>query len=597
MIHNRTRHALMIATMICGSWLVSGHVRAEPVTAMAMVGTPALGAGFDHLPYADPDARKGGTLRESAIGSFDSLNPWILSGSAPARINLVYDRLMERSWDEPFSIYAALAESIDWDQANHTLLITLNPAARWHDGVPVTSRDVAFTIDTMRKIAKPNTRRVFTLVTGSHIIDDRHIRLDLDPAMDRESLMILAMMTVLPHHYWASRDITKAGLEPPLGSGPYKIARIDPGRRIEFERVSDYWGRDLPVNRGLYNFDHVIVDYFRDDLVALEAFKAGSIDWRQELDAANWAERYDFPARRDGHVTTANIPHHRPAWFKGFIFNTRRPPFDDWRVRRALTEAFDFTWMRHALFRDLYQRLDSTFANSLLAAKGEPDPGEQALLSPFRDQLPEQVFGPAWLPDQFASSRHRQEKIDQWLREAGWVYQKGSRINLRNGQKLAIELLIGNPAEERVALEYGRMLKKLGITLNIRTVDAAQFRQRLDHFDYDMVSWRWINSLSPGIEQSYYWGSAAADRIGGRNYAGVKSAAIDSIAASIPLANDPGQMQTRVHALDRVIMHGYYAVPLYYAAGDWVAWWSDRVTRPQHDALYGMVIEAWMAKE
>ena len=577
--------------------LAPGWAQAAPVSAMAMVGQPALPPDFTALPYVDPNAKKGGVLREAAIGGFDSLNPWILSGSAPARIGLIYDRLMERSWDEPFSIYASLAESIDWDQPGHQLTIRLRDGARWHDGAAITADDVLFTVNLMRDTARPNSRRVYKLVTAGRVVDAQTLILDLDPVMDRESLMILAMMPVLPRHYWQGRDFNKASLDIPLGSGPYRIDNLKPGRSISYKRVENYWARDLPINRGLYNFDTLTTEYFRDDMVALEAFKAGTIDWRQEMDATNWAERYDFPARQQGRVVTETIPHHRPAWFRGFIFNTRRPPFDDVRVRRALTEAFDFGWVQQALFRGLYQRIDSSFANSALAARGEPNAAQRALLVPFADQISPDILGPIWRPDQFASPRHRQQEVDRLLTQAGWILRDGVRQNEKTGVPLRFELLINGPADEKMALEYGRMLKRLGIILDIRPVDAAQFRQRLDHFDYDMVSWRWINSLSPGVEQGYYWGSAAAGRTGGRNYAGVQSAAIDAVAATIPLATTPDQMADRTAALDRLVMGGFYMVPLYYAPGDWVAYWADRVRRPQMISLYGMVVEALMAKE
>lgn len=571
----------------------------QPVHGLALFDAPKYGADFTHLDYVNPDAPKGGLLKQGATGTFDSLNPFLITGQAAARMNLTYDTLMQRVWDEPFSVYGLVAERVELALDRSWMTFHLNPAARFHDGHPVTARDVKFSLETLRENGRPNTRRVYGFVTAIEIIDDHTITFRLLPSAEREVPLVLAMLPVLPAHYWADHDFGRTTLTPPLGGGPYRVASLDPGRSITYERVADYWAADLPVNRGQYNFDTVQIEYFRDDDVALEAFKAREVNFRRESDPNAWATRYSGPAAEGGLLKLEQLPHHRPDWTLSLIFNTRRDLFDDLRVRTALDLAFDFEWLDRAVFRDAYKRIESYYPNSELAATGLPDAAELALLEPFRDSLPDAVFGPAYEAPRtdgsgMAGRRGNLRKALALLKQAGWVLENGRLVNAETGQPFSFEILIQTGQEEGVVLEWVRTLDRIGITARIRSVDATQFRQRLNSFDYDVVNYRWINSLSPGVEQRLYFGSENAEVQGSRNYPGIRSPAVDALVAGIADASSRADLLTHVHALDRVLTHSRYGVLLYHLGHDLVAYWPP-VTRPAVTPLYGMVIEAWWA--
>lgn len=568
---------------------------------LALFGDPALPPGFDHLPYARPDAPKGGQLRLGATGTFDNLNPFLITGQPASQLALTYDTLMQRSWDEPFTLYPLIAESTELSPDRRHLSFRLNPAARFHDGVPITAEDVRFTIETLRREGKPAARRLYGFIQQIDTPDDHTIRLTLSPAAEREVPLVIAMLPVLPAHYWRDRDFGQTTLTPPPGSGPYRIDAVDPGRSITYIRVPDYWARELPVNRGLYNFDSIRVEYFRDDDVSLQAFLAHESDLRRESDPTDWAVRYAGPALDDGRLVLEALPHHRPDWTRALILNTRRPPFDDIRVREALDEAFDFEWLNRAVFRGAYKRIESYFPNAELAASGLPDPAELALLTPFADSLPPAVFGPAYQAPRtdgtgMGGRRANMRRALKLLKQAGWRLRDGKLVNAETGQPMRFEVLIQSGQDEGLVLEWQRTLARLGIEVSIRSVDATQFRQRLNAFDYDVVAYRWINSLSPGIEQRLYWSSAAAGQPGSRNYAGVRSAAVDALVDGIANATSRADLLAHAHALDRVLTHEHYAVPLYYLGEDLVAYWQP-IRHPDYTPLYGMVIEAWWADQ
>lgn len=532
---------------------------AEPVSAIAMHGTPKYAGGFTHLSYANPDAPQGGTLTQCATGTFDTLNGNNIKGKPAQGLHLINDQLMQRVWGEPFSLYGLVAEKVIVPEDRSSITFILNPKARFHDGTPITTDDVAFSYETLKTYGKPNTRVVYGLVETVDTIDKQTIRFNFSDDADRETPMILALMPVLPKHYWADKEFDSTTLNTPLGSGPYKISAIDPGKKITFEKVDDYWANDLPVNRGHYNFDRMVFDYYRDEQVAIEAFKAKECDIRREFNPARWETDYT----NDQGYIPESLSHSRPEWARGFIFNLRRPPMDDIRVREALSLALDFDWMNRTLFHGKAKPITSTFPNSVLAATNEQD------VSDLRTRL---------------------RQADTLLKDAGWNVANGKRV--KNNQPLELTLILNNPDEEKIALAYTNTLRRLGVTLKIRTLDTAQFFGALNAYDYDMVSYRWINSLSPGTEQMVYWGCEAAKTEGSRNYAGICDQDIDNAATATAQAVTYDDLIEKAHTLDRLLMAQHLFVPLYYIGQDYVARWPQ-IRHPETQSLYGMVLETW----
>ncbi|WP_353858368.1 extracellular solute-binding protein [Azospirillum formosense] len=582
--------------------------RAEPPPgpshAIAMHGEPAYPPDFAHFAYVNPDAPKGGALRQAVTGGFDTLNPHVVKGVPALGLGFVFETMMTRSWDEPFSLYGLLAEGLEVPEDRSTATFHLNPAARWHDGTPVTAADVLFSLEVQRAHGTPNRRQYYAKVAGAEAPDARTIRFAFAPGpdgrFDREMPLLMGLMPIHAKAWWAGRDFAATTLDPPLGSGPYRVKQAEAGRRIVYERVVDYWGRDLPSRRGLFNADTLDFTYYRDDSVALEAFLAGQGDVRRESDPAKWATGYDGPALRAGRIVLEELPHRRPEFARGLIFNTRRPPFQDIRVRRALGLATDFAWIGKTLFHGALVRTASYYPNSELAAEGLPGPEEMAVLEPFRDRLPPGLFTePFTLPRTDGSgpagARDNRREALRLLAEAGWRVS-GGRLTDGAGRPFAFEILLGNPADERVALEYARSLERLGIAATVRTVDNAQYQARLDRFDFDMTLRWWISTLSPGNEQLYYYGSEAADQPGSRNYPGIRDPVVDAIAGSIAEARTRADLVARVRALDRVLLWGHYMVPLFHSPADRMARWS-RLKRPEATPLYGPLVESWWIGE
>lgn len=569
--------------------------KAEELYALAMHGAPKYDADFTHLDYANPDAPKGGTLRQAAIGSYDSLNPFAIKGKAAQGLSYVHDRLMARVWDEPFTLYPLIAEKIDVPEDRSAITFFLDQRARFQDGSPILADDVIFTFETLRDHGRPNMRRVYKLVTTVEKIDDHTVRFALGEGHDRETVMILAIMPVLSKTWWQGRNFDSAMLTVPVASGPFKIASFDPGRSITYQRDPAYWAADLPVNKGHYNFDRLVFDYYRDDTVAFESFKSGQIDLRREWDANKWAKGYDIPALKSGALKKETIAHGRPERVNSLIYNMRRPPFDDIRVREALGLTLDFKWLNDNLFYGLYHQVNSYYPNSLLAATGEPDAAQNALLTPYKDTLPPSVFGPVTQPPQSGSPdimRENLRKADELLKAAGWIVKDGKRINAKTGAPFTFEVLLGSPDDEKLALSFTRGLKRLGITANVRVLDAAAFLGRLNDYDYDMVLYYWMSTLSPGTEQILYWGCEAAKQPARWNYAGICEPAIDGLASQIAAATSRDDLVSTVRALDRVLMAGQYMIPLYYPGADFVAH-RKSIHRPENTPLYGMVLETW----
>lgn len=589
----RIRNVVPVAALLLNMVL---FMNIAPATAqgLAMHGTPKYPASASHLEYANPDAPKGGTLRQAGIGTFDTVNPFAIKGKAADGLNLVYDRLMARVWDEPFTLYPLIAERVEVPEDRSSFTVHINPRARFHDGSPVTADDVLFSYQTLKESGRPNMRRIYALATTVTKDGPLRVTFKFGEGFDRETVMIFAMMPVLSQAWWNGRPFDSTTLDIPLSNGPYKIASIDPGRRITYERVKDYWAADLLPNKGHFNFDIVTYDYFRDDMVAFEAFKAGALDMRRELDAGRWASSYDFPAVKTGTVRLDEIPHRRAERTRALIFNTRRPPFDDRMVRKALSQVLDFDWLNRNLFHGQYRQITSYFPNTELAAAATMTTAEKELLERFRADLPPEVFGPPFaLPNgrDTAEVRANLKRADELLTQAGLVVKNGVRVD-KNGKPFKFEIMLSAPEDEKVALSYIRSLKRLGIDAHIRVLDAAAFLGRLNNYDYDMVLYYWQNSLSPGTEQYLYWSCEAAGQPARWNFAGICNPAIDYMAGAIANAQSREDLVALSRGLDRALTWGYYAVPLYYAGKDYAAV-RTAIKRPAQTPLYGIVTETW----
>nr|WP_239496102.1 extracellular solute-binding protein [Salinicola peritrichatus] len=544
------------------------------VHAIALYDDPALPADFDHLPYANPDAPKGGTLRRAANGSFDSTNPFIIQGTPAAGLEQIYDTLMTSSADEPFTMYGLLAGGIRLDPERHWMEIDIRPEARFHDGTPVTADDVAFSFRLLRDKGSPFYRAYYASVESVTALDEHTVRFEFTDNQSRELPLILGQLPVLPRHYWQDRDFTKPTLDKLMGSGPYEIAEVDPSRRIVYRRVEDYWGRDLPINRGRYNIDRLVYDYFRDQSVALEAFLAGALDMRLESSAKNWATAYDTPAVKDGAIQRVVVPDGQPAGMQGYIFNTRRDQLGDPRVRRAIGLAFDFDWLNQHIFYGAYQRTVSYFQNSDMAAEGLPGAGELKLLEPYRAQLPKAVFEQPLPMPRPRELRPRLREALGLLREAGYEVRNGRLVNRESGRPFTLEFLLYDSQFERITQPFVRNLERLGIQSKIRVVDVNQYLDRLRRFDFDMIVGSFPQSANPGNEQRDFWTSDYADVPQSRNLAGVRDPVVDALVDDLIRADSREDLDTAAQALDRVLRWGFYVVPQWNFDGTRVAVWN-----------------------
>lgn len=567
----------------------SGH-------GIAMHGDLKYGPDFKSFAYANPAAPKGGRLKQAAVGTFDSFNPFIVRGNPAAGIGQIYDTLLTPSADEPFSEYGLLVEKIDVPDDRSWVAFTLRPEARWHDGKPVTPEDVIFSFETLRAKGQPFYRAYYGNVEKAEKTGPRTVKFTFKPGENRELPLILGQLNVLPKHWWESREFDKTSLEPPLGSGPYKIKSFEPGRRVVYERVEDYWGDKLPVNVGRNNFDEIEVDFYRDDTVELEAFKAGEYDFRPENSAKSWATAYDVPAIKTGLMKKEAIPNKRPVGMQAWAFNGRRKPFDDPRVREALGYAFDFEWSNQNLFYGQYKRTRSFFDNSELAATGLPSPAELAILEPYKGKIPEQVFTTEYQPpktDGSGDARQNLRRASELLAAAGWkIDPKTRKLVNAEGKEMRFTILLVSPLFERIALPFVKNLERLGITADVRTVDSAQYRRLLDEFDFDVVVGNWPQSNSPGNEQRTFWGSAAADQQGSQNYLGIKDPTIDALIEGVIAAPDRQALVDRTRALDRVLQWGHWVIPQWHIADDRVAYW-DKFGHPEVVPDQGVQIDTW----
>ena len=562
---------------------------------LSLFGDLKYPADFRNFDYVNPEAPKGGTVRYAAIGTFDNLNPFILKGNAAAGLGLLFDTLMFPAGDEPASEYGLVAESVDVPADRSWVQYNLRKEARFQDGSPITPEDVIWTFETLKAKGHPRFRLYYADVIKAEKTGERSVKFTFRNGDNRELPQIVGEMPVLSKAYWSTRDFEKTTLDAPLGSGPYKLESADVGRSVTYRRDANYWGKDLPVNRGRNNFDAVRYDYYRDMTVALEAFKAGQYDIRPENVAKLWATGYDSPALRDGLFQKIEIPNHVPTGMQAFGFNTRRELFQDARVRQAFGYLFDFEWTNKNLFYGAYTRTESYFSNSDLASSGLPSADELKLLEKYRSQMPDEVFTKEFHTPKTDGSGNIRDNVRQalaLLKEAGWSIKGEKLVNDKTGKPFAFEFLLTQPEFERIVLPFVQNLKRIGIDASIRKVDPAQYEERMKNFDYDMTVVVYPESLSPGNEQREFWTSASAAEPGSSNYVGVRSKPVDDLVDLIIGAPDRPSLVTAVHALDRVLLNSYYVIPNWHISVFRVAYW-DKFQRPKVSPPYQLALDTW----
>ncbi len=577
----------------------SGAMAGERVHAIAMHGAVKYPAGFRHFDYVNPAAPKGGAMRHGAFGSFDTLNGFTIKGEAADGLGVIYDTLATSSADEPFSRYGLLAHSIEMPQDRSSITFYMRPEARWHDGKSITAEDVVWSFETLTTKGPPFYRYYYGDVEKVEALDTLSVKFTFKPVGNRELPLTVSELPILPKHYWQERDFEKTTLEPPLGSGPYKIGKLEAGRYITYERVPDYWGKDLSVNIGRTNVDSFRYEYFRDGNIAVEAFKGGAFDVRNENMSKVWATGYDIPAVDSGLLIKEKIPHQRTAPIQGYVFNSRRDMFKDRRVRQALAYAFDFEWSNRNLFYGQYKQSRSYFGNSELEAKGLPTGEELAILEAYRGRIPDAVFEREYNPPATKGDgriRSNLREADKLLKEAGWVIQGKERVHQETGEKLAFEIMLASPAFERITLPFAKNLERLGVMVRVRTVDTAQYIKRLETHDFEMITMTWGQSLSPGNEQRNYWGSGAAKADGSRNHPGISDPVVDELIEKLVQAPDRKSLVARTRALDRVLQWGHYLIPHWYAGYDRVLYWN-KFSRPDGNLPYGYNTSRWWFDE
>ncbi|MES1989414.1 MAG: extracellular solute-binding protein [Pseudomonadota bacterium] len=554
---------------------------------VSLFGTPKYRADFKHFDYVNPDAPKGGILRYAALGSFDSLNSYIVTGEAAAGLNFIYDTLLESSIDEAGSEYGLIAESVSYPDDFSSVTFTLRKEARFNDDKPLTVDDVIWSFNTLKKI-NPFYGAYYKNVTKAEILSANKVRFTFSMKGNRELPLIMGQLPVLPKHYWLGndakgkpRDISKSTLEAPVGSGPYRIDEVKPGNSITYVRVKDYWAKDLAVNIGTNNFDKLRFDYYLDPEVALVAFTGDRADIRLENSAKNWATRYNIPPVKDGRIRLEKLRTKNGDGMQGFAFNIRRDVFKDERVREAFNYAFDFEWANKTLFYGQYRRNDSFFVNSELASSGIPTGDELKLLDPFRATLPPALFtSPYKNPktDGSGNNRGNLAEAGKLLEAAGWKIVDGKRVNAK-GTVMTIEFMLDNPTYERIVAPYRQSLERLGIKSTVRTVDSAQYQSRMDRRDFDIIMQSFGQSLSPGNEQRDYWGCEAAKRDGSRNVIGICDPAVEALIEKVIFAKNRQDLVTATHALDRVLLWKHFVVPNWYSPFERVAYWT-RIMHP-----------------
>ena len=591
--------------------LISSAAVAQPLHGIAMHGEPALPPDYTHFSYVNPDVKKGGKIAYGVVGTYDSFNPFVLKGMRttargvwdPQFGNLIYEPLMTRSYDEAFSVYPLIAESVEWDDDRTFVQFNLNPKAHWSDGEPITPDDVIFTFNLLAEKGRPPFSSRLATVEKMEKVGEHSVRFTFNDRANRETPLILAYATpILPKHAIDPDTFDQSSLQVPVGSGPYKVKSIQPGEKIVYERDPDYWGKDVPSKVGFDNYDEISVTYFLQQSTLFEAFKKGNVDVYPEgdaisgsADAGHWGKAYDFPAAERGDIVKEVFEPQLPSGMFGFVFNTRRPIFADEKVREALSIAFDFNWVNKNLFGDAFTRTESFWQNSALGAYGNAaDARELALLGPAKDKIPADLLAGTYtmpITDGTGTDRKVLRQAVTLLAKAGYKISGGKMVDA-SGNQLAFEVMTQNPAQERMAIAYQRTLALIGVAMQVRTVDDAQYQSRTSSFDYDMIVKAYPSSLSPGTEQRFRWESTSRDAPGSYNYAGVADPDIDRMIEAVTQARSMEDFQAAVRALDRLLVAGHYVVPLYHIGSQWIARWKH-IEHPEESPLYGYQLPVW----
>ena len=573
--------AILLAALVLAP---AGATAEGPKHGLSAFGELKYPADFKNFEWVNPDAPKGGrlsTIGTAARTSFDSFNTFILKGDPAQGLEYVFDSLMARAYDEPDAVYGLVAQSAEVAADRSSVTFRLRPEARFADGSALTADDVVFTFDVLKEKGHPLYRVQLRDITKAVALDAHIVRYTFTGTQTRDLPLVAASLPILSKAYYATREFDQTTLDPPLGSGPYRLDDFKQGAFVSFKRRDDYWAKDLPVNRGRFNFDELRFEYYRDRTAALESFKAGAFDLREEFTARDWATGYDIPAVKEGRLIRLTLPDESPSGAQGFFLNTRRPKLADIRVRTALDYAFDFEWTNKNIFYDLYTRTESFFENSDMKASGKPSPAELALLEPFRGQLPAEVFGEPYkspVTDGSGQDRKLLRDAGRLLGEAGWQVKDGKRVNAK-GEVLELEFLITDPSTERILAAYVKNLQAIGVQTTIRRIDPAQYERRVKTFDFDVVTTRYSLRLTPGVEIRTFWGSEAAKTDGSYNLAGMSHPAIDALIVKVGEAGSREELNAATRALDRVLRAGHYWVPHWYRPFHYIATW-DRFGRP-----------------
>jgi microcin C transport system substrate-binding protein len=594
----RSAVAALVAIALFTAAAAQSSAASEARYGLSAFGDLAYPADFKHFAYANPDAPKGGTLSLVGFGgvtTFNSLNNYILKGDAAQGLELLFDTLMTRAADEPDAVYGLVAESAEIADDGMSVVFRLRPEARFSDGSPLTADDVVFSFETLKAKGHPLYGQMLQDVEKAEALDPHSVKYTFKGALVRDLPLTVAGLPIFSKTYYATRPFDQTTLEPPLGSGPYTVGKLAQGRNIEYHRNPDYWAKDLPVNRGRWNFDTIRFEYFRDRTAALEAFKAGAYDFREEFTSKSWAMDYDFPAIRDGKVKKEVMPDETPSGTQGFFLNTRHDALKDPRVRKALDLAFDFEWTNRYLFHGLYSRTQSFFENSTLKAAGEPPEAERTLLTNLGAPVSQEALQTAYLPpatDGSGQDRKLLLEAAKLLDEAGWTVKNGARVNAK-GEKLKLEILNYEPAFERVTAPYVKNLQLLGIDASMRMVDPAQYQQRLKGFDFDITTERYSMRDTPGVELRSYFGTDASKIDGSLNLAGIADPAVDTLVERVIAAKSRDELTNASRALDRVLRAGHYWVPHWYKASNSIAYW-DKFSRPETKPRFDRgVLDTW----
>ena len=568
----------------------------ETAHGLSLFGDLKYGPDSAHFDYVEPNAPKGGTLHLATVGTFSTLNPFTLKGVSAAGAGFPFESLLEGAADEPDAAYGLVAAEVALAPDRRSVRFLLRPEARWHDGTPVTAADVAFSFEILTTEGAPSFATQLAGVDRVETSGDREVAFHLVDPDNRKLPLIVGGMPIVSEAYFRGRSFGKTTLDPPLGSGPYRVGKVDAGRSISFERVADYWGTALPVMTGRYNFDTIAIDYYRDRTVLVEALKAGEYDFHEEFTSKVWATQYDIPAVEEGWLVKDVLPDNTPSGVQAFFINTRLPKFQDRRVREALSYVFDFEWLNKNQFFGIYDRMASYFENSDLAARGLPSEAELAILEPYRGAVPEEVFTTEFAPpstDGSGNNRQNLRSAQALLREAGWITRDGALVNEATGEPMTIEFLYFEPTFERIYAVFARSLERLGVGVTLRLVDSASYEERMKSHDFEITTLRFVFNLSPGAELNANFATATADQVGSSNAAGIKDPVVDALIAEVVGATDRATLVAAARALDRVLLWGHYMIPQWYKGAHHLVYW-DKFGRPALKPRYARgVIDTW----